>query len=210
MSSIQFLPSLGMTGLYKLKVPYNALILATTQYTCTGVKSLAGAIAANEDPFTTIYSANGATQADFDADLASGAYIITITSGAGDIVEFPSTALVSVPDTDGVIYRNIVMSISLSALSDETDTTVLEQQVSDLVLNSIGVKSSIYLTQVGAVTVLSRAQSDAIESARLANIATPASALYQNDILTAENAALIQKVHELETFIAQRFADISI
>jgi hypothetical protein len=199
-----------MTGLYTLKTPYSSLILSTTQYTCIAIQSLSGAISSNTDPFTNVYQANGATQSEFDLDLKNDAYLITISSGDGDLVVFPSSALVSVPITDGVIYRNLVLSLSLSAISDEADLTVFQQQMKDLALHSLGINSSVYITQVGAMTVLTRTNSDALEAARLVNAITPESELYNNHVLTQQNTALLQKVASLEAYIAKHFAQISI
>lgn len=210
MADIQFLPSLGMSGIFTLKAPYNNLVLPTTQYQCTGIESLAGAVAANKDPFANYYEPNGATEVDFNADLKDNAYLITITSGIGEVVTFPSSALVSLPDADGVIYRNVAMTVSLSSISDDTDLTDLSSQVSDLVLNTLGVKSSVYLTQVGSMTVLTREQSTALESARQLNIATRTSPLYDNMQKDIQIAALQQKVSDLENYIARHDANITI
>lgn len=209
MSTIQYLPSLGMTGTYVLKNPYNALIMSTTQYTCVKLQSLSAAVAAKEDPYTNVYLANGATQADYEADLDSQAYLITIQSGTGDLVVFPSSALVSVPSTEGVVCRNLVMSISLSVLPDGTDLSTLTQQIEDLVLNTLGVKSTIYLTQRGAVTILTQDQLAALNAARQVNLQTMQSPLYRNVQLENQNAELINKLDELSNYIAANITKLT-
>jgi hypothetical protein len=209
MGTIQYLPSLGMTGTYALKNPYNTLIMSTTQYTCVKLQSLSAAVAAKEDPYTNVYLSNGATQADYDADLAAQAYLITIQSGTGDLVVFPSSALVSVPSTEGVICRNLVMSISLSVLPDGTDLSSLTQQIEDLVLNTLGVKSTIYLPQRGAVTILTQDHLSALNSARQVNLQTMESPLYRNMQLEAQNAQLLAKVQTLSDFIATNITKIT-
>ncbi len=203
MSNLQFLPSIGMTGLYTLKAPYNELIMSTTEYVCTGIESIQGSISRGEDPYTELYVANGATQSDYEEDLSSGAYLVTITSGEGDVVTFPSSALVKMPDTDGIRYRNLVLGISLSSLPDSLNLDVVKQDISDLVLDTLGVRSSVYTAQVGGVTILSKEQSAAIESARQANISSLESPLYKLHRLERDNASLIQKVAQLEAYIKQ-------
>lgn len=209
-TSLQFLPSIGMTGLWALKAPYGELVMATTQYTCVKVQSLGSAVNAGEDPLTNVYLISNATQADFDLDIASGAYLITIQSELGDLVVFPNSALISLPDTDGVLYRNLVMSVSLSAISDNTDLTTLQERVSDLVLNSIGVKSTVYITQVGGVSVLGSNQSAALETARQAHITDASSPLYQLSVVTTQLTQAQQKISELEQYIAQHYTGITI
>lgn len=209
-SSLQFLPSIGMMGLWALKDPYGALVMPTTQYTCVKIQSLGASVNAGEDPLTNVYLISGATQADFDLDVAADAYLITIQSELGDLVVFPNSALISLPNTDGVLYRNLVLSISLSAISDHTDLTTLQQRVSDLVLNSVGVKSTTYITQVGGVSVLSSDQSAAMESARQLNITDAASPLYQLGVVTTQLTQAQQRIAALEHYIAQHYTGIVI
>lgn len=203
MSDLKFLPSIGMSGLYTLKAPYDLLIMSTIEYTCTSIESLQGSIARGEDPYTDVYEASGATQSDYDNDLAAGAYLITITSGDGDVVTFPSTALVKMPDTDGVRYRNLVLGISLSSLPDSLNLDGLRQDISDLVFNSVGVRSTTYTAQVGGITILTRDQHNAVEAARQANVTNLESPIYRVAKLERDNASLIQKVAELEAYIRQ-------
>lgn len=210
MSDLQFLPSLGMTGTYTLKTPFNNLVLPTTQYTCTAIESLAGALAAGKDPFASYYEPNEVSEADFNADLKANVYLITIASGIGEVVVFPSSALVSLPNSDGVNYRNLVLSISLSSISDDMDVTVLQTTIEDMILNTMGVTSHTYVTQVGSMTVLTREQSQALEAARQLNIQTLTSPLYDNMQKDLQIAALTQKVGELESYIARHVADIII
>lgn len=204
-SSIQFLPSIGMTGTYTLKSPFSGLIQVNTQYTCTAIESLSGYIARGNDAYTNIYEANGATETDYESDLEAGAYLVTITSGTGDVVVFPSTSLSTVPDSNGTVYRNQVLALSLSALPDGIDLSSLKTQISDLVLNTLGVSSTIYVASVGSSTVLTTEQSTALEAARAAKMQTHQSPLYRNSVLETQNAALLQKVSELEAYIKKHY-----
>ena len=190
-----------MTGTWTLKPPYNELVMASTQYTCTSIESLAGAIAADRDPYTDVYEVNGASQADFDTDLQNNAYLVTITSGEGDVVVFPNTAIVTTPNVDGVIYRNTAMVVSLSSLPDEFDTSVIEQQVQDLIKNNLGVTSSTYMVQIGGLTVLTREQSQAYEAARAMNIVTLESPLYELTKLRADHESALLRIRLLEQYI---------
>ena len=204
MSELRFLPSIGMTGTWALKPPYNELVMASTQYTCTAIESLAGAIASDRDPYAEVYEVNGADESDFELDLKNNAYLVTITSGEGDVVVFPNTAIVSVPNTDGVIYRNLAVVLSLSSLPDEFDTSTIEQQLRDLVLSKLGVNSSSYVVQIGGLTVLTREQSDAYEQARTANIASLSSPIFELTKLRSDYESALQRIQHLEQFILDR------
>lgn len=201
MVDLKFLPSLGMTGIYKVKSPYSELILATANYTCVKIQSLAAAVAAKEDPLTNVYEANGATKDEFNADLSAGAYLVTLQSGNGNLVVFPNTALISLPVVDGKICRNIAMTISLSVIPDGTDLSQLAAKVKDLVIKDLGVKSSVYFTQVGAATVLTTEQLAALNASRRQNATDPSSALYENMLLQRRCDALQQQVDMLSDFI---------
>ncbi len=197
----QYTPSLNASGFYQLAAPYSALISATLQYTCVGVISIQGAIAQGIDVLNTVYIASGDTAASYASDLKNGVSLITITSGTGNLVQFPNSAMLAVPQVNGIIYRNLVLGIALSALPDSMDTTVLQQEVSDLIYSKIGVRSTTFVTTVGAATVLTTAQDAAVSAARAAVITNPTSTYYQNQLLTNENTALLAKVAQLEAYI---------
>jgi len=204
-----YVPSLGATGLWTLNAPYNSLVLATTQYSCIAVTTVAGAVASGQDPLNTIYLANGDVKATFEQDLANGDYLVTITSGPGDLVTFPRSAMVGQPIADGVLYRNVFLGVSLSVIPDDLDLSSLQQQVSDLVLHNLGVKSSVYLAAVGGTTILSPTQAAALEAARQARIQSPESVTYQNLQLQTQLAAAQARINALSAYIAQHVALVS-
>ena len=200
----KYTPTLNASGFYQLAAPYSSLISATVQYTCVGVVSIAGAIAQGVDVLNSIYIASGDTASNYANDLKSGVSILTITSGAGNVVKFPNSALLSVPQTNGVVYRNTVLGIALSAIPDTMNTDSLQQAVSDLVYSKIGVKSTTFLTTVGAATILTMDQDAAVTAARQAAISDPTSLHYKNQLLTAENTTLVAKVAQLENYIKSK------
>ena len=203
-NTMNYLPSLGMSGLYDVGAPYSALISATTNYKCVGVISLSGAVSEGYDPLNNIYLANGDTQANYLSDLAAGVSIITLVSDAGAVVKFPSSALLQVPVSDGVLYRNVVLGISLGATPDTMDLSTIQTAVSNLVYDMLGVLSTTFLTTVGNTVVLSPTQDAAISSARAANINQASNPLYENRQLKAQNAELIQQMNILNAYIAAK------
>ena len=197
----QYTPSLNAKGFYQLAAPYAALVSATQQYTCVGVITIQGAIAQGIDVLNTIYIASGDTEANYNSDLQNGVSLITISSGTGSLIQFPNSAMLSVPQITGVIYRNLVLGIALSALPDTMDTSVLQQEVSDLIYSKIGVRSTTFVTTIGAATILTTAQDAAVTAARAAVITNPSSTYYQNQLLITESAALLAKIAALEAYI---------
>jgi hypothetical protein len=203
MSETSYFPSMGITGLWTLNAPYSNLVLSTIQYKCIGTTSVAGAVSSGQDPLNTVYLANGDTQASYNTDLANDDYLITITSGPDDIVVFPRSALAGGPQSNGVVYHNTFMGISLSALPTTLDLTVLAQAIEALVLNQVGVHSEVTFATVGAATILNSDQATAVEAARQANITAPNAPLYENATLRALVAAQATKIALLSTYITQ-------
>jgi len=203
-TSSQFLPSIGMKGTWSLKSPFDLLVMSTTQYTCVKVESLAASEAAGDDPYTNIYQRNNASQSDYDNDIAANAFLVTLTSDTGDVVVFPNTAIVSIPDTDGVSYRNLVMSVALGPIPDSMDLLNLENEVKTLVLGAVGVKSSVYFTQRGGMTVLTTQQSTSLENYRTSVMNGQQSNAYQLMMANAQITSLQQKIRELESYIKKQ------
>lgn len=163
--------------------------------------SIAGAEAQGIDVLTNVYLANGDTLDNYTAAKLSDMMLVSVSAGTGDVFTFPVTALIGVPSGEGIIYRNQVLSIGLSAIPATMDLTALQTEISNLVYNTLGVKSVVYVTAIGAATILTPAQDALVSSARNAAITTPANTLYQNSVLAATNAALVAKVNVLETYI---------
>lgn len=197
----EFLPSLGMSGFYNLKSPYSSLISPAKQYTCVGVMSLSGALASGIDPLQTVYLASGDTEANYKTDLENNIFLITIRSGEGSLVVFPSNALIGVPTGEGVIYRNTVLGVALAAIPDGIDLTLLQKDISDLTFHRLGVKSATFLSAVGAPTILTSEQHETVSTARQAIVQNTESTIYKNLVLTRQNEALIEQVRVLENYI---------
>ena len=208
MSDLNFLPSLGLKGLYRLKSPFDTQILNTTQYECTGIKKLAASASAGEDPFGTYYQPVGATQLDYDTDIAADAYLVTITSGEGDEFTFPNTALVSLPIVDGVVYRNMTMVVSLGAIRDGDDLDSLSQDVIAHVLKTTGINTSVYFAQIGPMTVITQDQSTALEKARALKIEDSDSLLIKLKKAQDDNETLRALISKYEQFMLDNQAKL--
>ncbi len=200
---MNFLPSIGLSGLWTLKSPFDQLLSPTTVYECIAIESLDRVHLNNINPFEEYYEPIGAEEAEYQADLQAGAFIITIVSGDEESISFPSTALVRWPDTDGVVYRNLALTISLSALPDSFDLTNLEDEIKALVLSKTGTDNEVYITQVGGVTVLPREVSESIENVRLSRIDPENNLAAKNAELRQKLIDLTNKLNKLEAYVAQ-------
>ena len=197
----EIVPPVGMAGLYSLKAPYTALVRAQIEYSCTAVTSLMGAIAAGEDPLNDIYLANGDTEENFDTDLSLNRCLITLQSSLGDTVVFPSSAMNGLPSADGVRYVSAVLGISLSALPEDFDLTQLKADISDLVFENIGVRSTVYASTIGGTMILPHDTHEGIEAAREANVVIQPSNLARVRQLQIEKTALQAQLAQLESWV---------
>lgn len=200
---LEIVPTVGMAGLYSLKAPYNNLLREQIEYTCIAVTNLSGALAEGQDPLNDIYIANGDTEASYQDDLAKNHCIITLQSASGDLVVVPNSALNGLPNGDGVRYISAVMGISLSTLPEDFDLTQLKQDISDLVFDQIGVRSTVYATTIGGTIILSHATHEAIEAAREANVVIAPSNAALVTQLQLEKTKLQAQLTELENYIKQ-------
>lgn len=197
----EIVPPVGMAGLYSLKAPYTALVREQIEYTCTKVTSLMGAIAAGEDPLNDVYKANGDTDASFEDDLSFNRCLITLQSALGDSVVFPSSAMNGLPTADGVRYISAVLGISLSALPEDFDLTQLKDDISDLVFETIGVRSTVYGSTIGGTMILAHDTHEGIESARQANVVLKPSNMARVRQLEIEKTALQAQLTQLQNWV---------
>lgn len=198
---MEVVPTVGMSGLFSLKAPYTNLLRPQIEYTCIAVTNLHGAIANGQDPLNDVYLANGDTEANYEADLALNHCVLTLQSGTGDQVVVPNSALNGLPLADGVRYMSSVLGISLSALPEDFDLTQLKTDISDLVFEAIGVRSTVYASTVGGSLIVSHETHEAIEAARVANVVIKPSNLALVEQLQLEKTALAARLTQLENYI---------
>ncbi len=200
---LEVVPAVGMAGLYSLKAPYANLLRPQIEYTCTAVVNLQGAIADGQDPYTDVYKANGDTDENYEADLALNHCLITLQSGLGDVVIAPASAMNGLPIADGVRYMSAVLGISLSALPEDYDLTIIKQDISDLIFDKLGVRSTVYGSTVGGTMILSHAAHTAIEAARVANVQINVSDRAMVVQLQQEKTKLQAQLARLQAYIVQ-------
>lgn len=200
----EIVPYIGMTGLYALKAPYTSLIDESIEYTCIAVNTISSMLSDGLNPLADIYLANGDTQGNYDLDEENNRTIITLQSGVGGVIVIPNSALMLLPNSDGINYTSVVLGVSLSVIPDTLDLTDLKQNIGDLVFNKLGVRNTVFSTVMGGSIVVNHTRHAAIEAARLSNISSGSNALLNNIILQQTNADLVLKIQKLELFIKTR------
>jgi hypothetical protein len=118
------------------------------------------------------------------------------------VVYVPSSYLAAYPDGGGIPYRVMILSANVGAIPDSLDLSPIQQKIQDDITAILGVTATVRVSAVSNVMLLDSATAQALEAARQANITdntTDYSKLVQ---MTAQRDAALQKIAELENYIA--------
>ncbi len=198
---LEIKPQVGVSGLWSLKSPYTSLVDPNVEYTCIAVNNISGMIAQGLDPKKDIYLANGDTEDNYLLDEQSNRCIIQLQSGSGTIVTVPNSAVNLIPQVNGINYISVVLGVSLSVIPDYLDLESLKTNISNLVLKSLGVKSTVFETIVGGNIIIDHDKHKLINDSRSAIVANSTNDLLENMNLKEENRQLRNKLTALEQYI---------
>lgn len=192
-------PPLHCKGIYKLLAPWT--ISAAVLYECIAIRDFADFIQRGEDVFKKFYEPKGLTQAQYLADKAAGANIITLVSGSLPVIHVPDTYIEAYPALNNVAYKSVVLSVALGPLPDAVDLTHLITQVQGVVSDVIGVTAEVKQHVLPNNDVITDAQAQTLETARQAAIANRKTDRARVLELTANNADLQTKITTLQNII---------
>lgn len=196
------IPPIGYPGIFKLRDPFNTLIVPDVIYTCQAVRRIEDLIASGMDPYNEFYYKHKLTPDMYKNDLLLGVCIITLQSvGGGSVVYVPSTYIESYPQAGGVSYTVLGLAVDLGALPDTTNLSLLTDKVKSVVQNTIGVIPEIKPVAISASTLVPHLEHDTLERSRLLNIENSQTDYAKVLRLESQNQSLVQKVQELEKYI---------
>ena len=196
-----FIPDIGARGNYVLKAPFDTLLKPNTSYICQGVQRLENIIGNGEDPFGLFYEPAGLTKEQYDIDLLNNASIVGLQSGMGQWAYVPNTYITMYPDMNGVVYRAIMLSISLGALPDTLSLEAIKTSVSNLIYDLVGVTSVVKEVVISTASLIPKKDSDLIEAARLSKVKLIMSDSAQLSKAKSELAAARLQIATLENYI---------
>lgn len=183
-------PNLNSKGLYSLKAPFT--LPAGKLYTCIAVRSFKDIYEQDLDVLDLYYIDNGLTEADFNADKALEAAIVTLVSDDNDFVYVPNTYILNMPDMNDVTYHNVILSVNLGALPEYVELDNLKDELAVISGKVIGKSATVGVNVTKTTGSISRSQHETLESVRL-------SAVEYNETLYARNIrqqALINELYE--------------
>ena len=185
-------PPIGTKGLYTLNTPFDAQVVAGAQYTTEAIRTFEELERAGIDIFQEFYDPLGLEESDVEADRTAGAILVSLLSDTAAQINVPSTYIVSYPDLAFIPYSHVVLGISLGPLPDRLDLSVLQTEIEDLVSEKIGITDATVTVGKGPSTgVITPANHQSIEAARIAGIASPKTTLSRNRELEAQLADLM-------------------
>jgi len=194
-------PTVGMSGALVVSAPFTSQITAQAVYTCTGIESLSGMIASDQDPFTDLYQPAGLTEDQMNQDAEDNVLVITVQAFDGDLVRIPNKYLLGLPDPSGVPYQLTMLGLALDAMPTGVDLTALVSDVQDLILSRVGVHSTPQVMVYGAVTLLTQADHEVLQASRVVAMADQSSYLSQLQAVTRQLQALQSKYSAMESYI---------
>lgn len=199
------IPTIGSSGNFALRAPFDQVVLPKERYTCQAVRRLSDYLANNEDPKTDIYDANSIPEAEYDDDVEKDMYIISLQGETGQWVYVPARYLISYPITNGIPYRTMMIGAALPPLPADRDLSFLLTEISNLIKDSLGVEPDMDLMETSMVILVDRdkhdvaqAQRDAVSNGRT----TDRSRLIQTQ---TQLTTALAKIIELEAFIRDRY-----
>lgn len=160
------IPSVGTVGSFNLKAPFDKYIVTSEKYTCQGVRSLGDYIANNEDVYTNVYLANGLDDTAFDEDVDANMFIVSLQSDSGQWIYVPARYISQFPNTNGVLYHNVMLAVALGSMPVNTDYDALNAAISNLVYDALGVEPDIRQVELSQQVLVDEADHERVTTAR--------------------------------------------
>lgn len=167
----ELLPSIGMSGQWKLKAPFDTKIVANLTYTCKEVRKLGAMIAAGVDAFEEFYVPNEITRDVYDQHVASDISVITLSSSSGNWINVPTPYLDGWPNANVIPYVVVGLIADIGALPNTIDPTFLAEKVKNTIMSSLGHEPEITFVALSEVTNMPFDEHEALENLRKSNIA---------------------------------------
>ena len=193
------IPFIGSKGVWDIRAPFETHKGAV--YACMAVRKISDYVASNEDVFELVYKPKGASQEDYEKDLAENMPIIRLQSDSGHWHDFPARYLITYPDPSGVPYQKRGIYIALPAMPVDRDLTFLTPELQDKILSTLGVPSEIKLVEASQPTMVSDEKHIATDIARRAKTTVTTTLEARIQELETANEKLIKTIQQLESYI---------
>jgi hypothetical protein len=166
----ELLPTIGSSGLWKVKAPFDTQLIAGLSYTCNEVRKLGTFIASGADVFAEHYEPRGLSHDVYQQHVNADISMITLVSSSGSYLILPAPYIDGWPSNDIVPYVLLGMVVTLGALPNTIDPGFLEPVVKNAVKAALGHEPEIQFVALSAVTNKVYTEHEALENLRKSNI----------------------------------------
>ncbi|BAS04852.1 hypothetical protein [Ralstonia phage RSF1] len=199
----ELLPSIGASGDWTLKPPFDTKYTAGLAYSCRAINKISSLVATGVDVFNTFYVPNDLTVDKYNADVAADLSMVTLQSSSGQVLILPSTYLSGWPSADSVPYVVMGMVINLGAIPNTLDPTFLTPKVAAVIKAALGHDPDIQYATLSETTNKTWDDHTALENLRLANITDDNSDYIKRLNAESDLAAAQAQIAALQQFIIQ-------
>ncbi len=197
------IPTVGSSGYFDLRSPFDTKILSGERYTCQAVRRISDYLANNETPLETIYVDAGLTEVEYEVDLKKDMYIVSLQAGTGHWVYVPASYINTLPIVNGIPYRTLMIGVALPAMPADKDFSNIQTAISNLVTDTLGVTPNIKLVETSKTLLLDSAKHDILQSQRNAIISNSGTDRAKHVSVVMTLAQALDKISVLEAYIEQ-------
>lgn len=165
------IPAIGSKGKFVLKTPWS--LNADAEYICQSLQSFQVLSKTRVDVYKNYYSPKGVPVETYQSDQASGVVIVGLRNSTGSYIFVPSSFILSVPDRSGYAYARRFVTVELGPLEVTTDTTALQNEISQLVTTNFGVNPTLREVELPIEGIVSQTDHEAIVAARRGAVTAP-------------------------------------
>lgn len=196
-------PPLNTVGRYTLAPPWSTA--STVIYTCEAIRSFDDIGKLGKDVYKTYYEPMGVVEGaningspfSFATEKAKDPFIITLIGNDNSVIYIPDTFILSYPQSGEYKYSHMVLSISLGALPDYLDLSVVKTAVMNAAAQTSGITPVVTEHKIPARDNPTTSQHDLLEATRLAAISTLETDAAKVLRLEQEKILLNQKINSL-------------
>jgi len=195
------IPTIGSSGYFELRSPFDVLIKPNERYTCQALRKLSDYLANNEKPKTDIYDKYTISEVDYDSDIAADMYVVSLQSEKGHWLYVPARYIIKYPIVNGIPYRSMMIALSLPPLPADRDLSFLETDMKNLVADTLGVVAESKVIETSRVVLVAKNKHDLKQAERsaLSNGKVTDRSRYMSLVIDHNNA--LTKIAQLENYI---------
>ena len=201
--SVSLVPSIGSSGTWVLETPFDSAISASLTYECVAIRRLTELRLLGIDPYEVYYKPKNISEEKYNQDLArNDVCMVSLKSASGQLTLVPTTYIKSFPNATGLKYTPVCLVVDVGSIPSSLNLNALKTDMADLVKGYIGIENvTIKSVAVGEDAMVTQADHNSMEAARLGRITVTKTLHTQVQELNSTIQSLVARNQELEAFI---------